>query len=60
MRFTGKVLRYFKDRGYGWIETPDNVTLFYHIAEVPRRRILDAGTIISYELRAIRRVARVQ
>ena len=50
MRITGKILRYYKDRGYGWIETPEKENLFYHNSEVPGRRSLDPGTEVSFEV----------
>jgi len=50
MRESGIVVKYFRDRGFGWIQTPDNTTIFYHVSEVPGRKILTPGTAITYEL----------
>jgi cold shock CspA family protein len=50
MIYIGVVLNYFKSKGYGWLESPDHISTYFHISDVPGRKILSPGTSVSYEL----------
>jgi len=47
-RQRGKVIKYFDDKGYGFIRG-DSGEIFFHVRDCPRDEKIEAGMIVEYE-----------
>ncbi len=46
----GKVVAFFPQRGFGFIESPDGGNTFFHISNVEHRRAPHVGDVLAFDL----------
>ena len=46
----GTVIKYFKDKGYGFIACPNMKNAFFHISDLNEPQSLEVGSMVEFEL----------